>query len=471
MSKEPSTPLVWNLDNVRDVAESVGISSLSSEAVKSLAQEVEYRVGQVTMEAMRFMQAGKRAVLGTQDIAQALKVLDVEPLYGYESTRPLRYGEASLGPGQPLYYIEDEEVDFEKLINAPLPKVPRDIVMTAHWLGVEGVQPSIPQNPTTAEAKSSELVPKGPGANPYLGALAGNDNVSQKPLVRHIISKELIKYFETVVAAILSDDIDPKIVQGRLNALNSLRSEMGLHQLLPYFVQYVTHKVTMCLDDLFVLDSMMDLFDALVDNKNLYLAPYYPSMVPPVLSCMITRNLGPGNADDEIQKKYDLRNKAASLAGKMVVRIEDPNNKILERLISTFLKFFLDEEQSLATHFGALKGIFYSLTPEKKRRILTHLIEPFDKEVLTPASRRTGEKTVEVTMLIGAIVQNIESFETPIEARLVANEPEPSQAKLEKYLGPVIGSRIWIYNRPVLNKLIIKAIDEYKAYTKAQKES
>jgi hypothetical protein len=55
-------------------------------------------------------------------------------LYGYDSTRPLKFGEASLGPGQPLFYVEDEEVDFEKLINAPLPKVPREVSFTGEWI-------------------------------------------------------------------------------------------------------------------------------------------------------------------------------------------------------------------------------------------------------------------------------------------------------------------------------------------------
>lgn len=127
-AEEPK--LLWNPENVKDVAESVGISALNDEALRCLAQDVEYRLGQLIVEALRFMRAACRTTLTVQDISQALRVLDVEPLYGYESTRPLRYGEASLGPGQPLFYIEDEEVDFEKLINAPLPKVPRDMSFT-----------------------------------------------------------------------------------------------------------------------------------------------------------------------------------------------------------------------------------------------------------------------------------------------------------------------------------------------------
>lgn len=121
---------VWNPENIRDVAESVGIPTLNKDVSDNLARDVEFRISQVLEEALKFMRHGRRTTLTTQDITQALRVLDVEPLYGYESTRPLRFGEASIGPGQPLFYVEDEEVEFEKLINAPLPKVPREISFT-----------------------------------------------------------------------------------------------------------------------------------------------------------------------------------------------------------------------------------------------------------------------------------------------------------------------------------------------------
>ena len=264
---------VWNPENVKDVAESIGITSLSDEVLQSLTSDIEYRLSQVLEEALKFLRHSKRSVLSTQDISQALRTLEVEPLYGYESTRPLRFGEASIGGGQPLFYVEDEEVDFEKLINAPLPKVPREISFTAHWLAVEGVQPSIPQNPTTAESRNQELVPKGSNANPTQAAMSGNDSVTVKPLVKHVLSKELQLYFEKICSALLDESNNDY----RIAALASISSDPGLHQLVPYFVQFIAEKVTHSLKSRFVLEQMLELTHAMLNNKTLHVDPYVSS--------------------------------------------------------------------------------------------------------------------------------------------------------------------------------------------------
>lgn len=125
----------WNPENIQDVSESVGISSLNDEVLQALTAEVQYRVAQVIEEAQRFMRHSRRTIMTTKDISLALRVLDVEPLYGYESTRPLRFGEATFG--QTLFYVEDEEIDFERLINAPLPKIPREIAYTGEFIGTD----------------------------------------------------------------------------------------------------------------------------------------------------------------------------------------------------------------------------------------------------------------------------------------------------------------------------------------------
>ena len=145
----------------------------------------------------------------------------------------------------------------------------------AHWLAVEGVQPSIPQNPTTADSRNQELIPKGPGANSSLAAMSGNDNVTVKPLVKHVLSKELQLYFEKICSALLDESNN----EYQVAALASIRSDPGLHQLVPYFVQFIAEKVTHNLKSLFILAQMMQLTTAMLENKNLYVDPYVCSVL------------------------------------------------------------------------------------------------------------------------------------------------------------------------------------------------
>lgn len=386
---------IWNPDNIRDVAESVGITNLNNDVTENLARDVEYRIAQVLEEALKFMRHSKRTLLTTQDISHALRVLDVEPLYGYETTRPLRFGEASLGPGQPLFYVEDEEVDFEKLINAPLPKVPREVTFSAHWLAVEGVQPSIPQNPTSADSRNLELVSKGPNANPNLAAMSGNQNVAVKPLVKHILSKELQQYFERVCNAFLDESSE----EYRISAFSSLREDPGLHQLVPYFVQFIAEKVTHSLKDIFVLTQVMHMAEALIQNKSLYVDPYVASLVPPVLTCLIGRQLG-GNAD--LSEQYVLRDLAASLLGQIAKKYSHASHTLKPRLARSCLKNFLDPAKPFGTHYGAIIGLHAIGGPDVVRELIVPNYNTY-KSLLLEAINEDGPRRPEAEKVLSAL--------------------------------------------------------------------
>ena len=142
------------------------------------------------------------------------------------------------------------------------------VMAIAHWLAVEGVQPSIPQNPTAADSRNLELLSKGPNANSTLAAMSGT-NVAVKPLVKHVLSKELQLYFEKVCSAFLDSS-----EEYRTSGYASLREDPGLHQLVPYFVQFIAEKVTHSLKDIFALTQVMHMTEALVQNKSLYVDPY-----------------------------------------------------------------------------------------------------------------------------------------------------------------------------------------------------
>ncbi|KAG6287308.1 hypothetical protein E4U46_004185 [Claviceps purpurea] len=464
MAAEPPRPkLLWNTENVKDVAESVGIHALNEEALKALTQDVEYRVGQVIIEALRLMRAARRTTLTVNDISLALKVLDVEPLYGYDSTRPLRYGEASLGPGQPLFYIEDEEVDFEKLINAPLPKVPRDMTFTAHWLAIEGVQPSIPQNPTTAESRSQELLPKGPGANPALAALAGNDNVSVKPSVKHIVSKELILYFDKIQAAVLDDNPDEEVVRLRQAALGSVRDDPGLHQLVPYFINFIMDRVTHNLDDTFTLKQMMDLTNALIENKSLFLDPYASSLSAPALTCLMARKLGSDDGVDALRDQYELRQLAASLVGRIARKYSASNTLLRPKLTRTCLKYFLDPTKPPAVLYGAIFGLLESGGPEAIRVLVLQNLKTFDAAILQPLKERS-EGSIEYEMLVQGLVQAVASLAQNAPLLDASNgvnggggSIEKLSAELTDFLGPLLGRKLALSGNRALISAVLDA--------------
>lgn len=497
----PSSGSIWNPANIQDVAESVGVNSLAPNALDYLTRDVEFRLAQVLEEALKHMRHSKRTTLHTTDVTLALRTLEVEPLYGYESTRPLKFGETSIGPGQPLFYLEDEEVDFEKLINAPLPKVPREITFTAHWLAIEGVQPTIPQNPTQVDAaRGDNLLPKGPGTNPHLAATAGSDNLSVKPLVKHILSKELQLYFEHVTSAVL-DESNPEY---RAAALSSLRDDPGLHQLVPYFVQYVAEKVTHNMKNLFVLGQMLHLIASLLSNPHLHVAPYVASLVPPVLTCLIGKRLGPAqtassaaasnsaflstltngtaaaattsapNADQALPAHYPLRTLASSVLKSLTRPSFTEAIPTLKPRIGRSLlqKLLASTAQSLGTYYGALQGLCGIAGSEGVRTLVLpnlravnvsfqEVLDEGSEEVIGP--EESESRRMEVAAIVEVVVGALRGLEEDENARPHGNDDsmqmsassEQDKEALTERVGSLFAQRICEIGRPGLIRVAL----------------
>jgi transcription initiation factor TFIID subunit 6 len=290
-----------------------------------------------------------------------------------------------------------------------------------------------------------------------LAALAGNDNVAFKPLVKHVVSKELILFFDKIRGAILDEDPDPEVVILRESALESVRSDPGLHQLVPYFVQFVAEKVTHSTNNTFVLRQMMDLTSAVITNKSLFVDPYVSNIVAPILTCLVGRNIGAGTPES-LKSEFQLRDMAASLLGQICTKYAESSEQLRPRLVRTLLKYFLDPQRSLGEHYGAIAGLITVGGPEGIRSLLLPNIKPFEY-VLTKAQNERGANDQSISMVIAILVKAVSSItDSPAPFSNGTNGVVAAEAPLvEEFLGTIIGSRVNALSNRALCKAVLEA--------------
>lgn len=101
-------------------------------------------------DAVKFMRHGKRQRMSTHDIDHALKIKNIEPTYGFFAKDHVPFRFAS-GGGRELHFVEEKEIDLNEVVSMAggptWPKLPLEITLRAHWLCIDGVQPTIPENP------------------------------------------------------------------------------------------------------------------------------------------------------------------------------------------------------------------------------------------------------------------------------------------------------------------------------------
>ena len=125
----------------------------------------------------------------------------------------------------------------------PLLLIFAPFILVGHWLAIEGVQPQVPENPSQSLTNAALGSTNGASLGSAAGVTSQSssltvDGLQEKYVVKHHLSKEHQMYFETVTTCLFSKDL--KAVQ---TALQSLKNDAGIQQLLPYLMQFIAEMV------------------------------------------------------------------------------------------------------------------------------------------------------------------------------------------------------------------------------------
>ncbi|CAG2167757.1 unnamed protein product [Oppiella nova] len=367
-AKDKSTPGAvghFGVDSIKVIGDQLAISNITDDASRLLAEDVTYRVKCILQDSLKFAMHSKRRTVNTSDIDFALKNKNIEPLFGFCNSdhSPFRFAS---GGGRELYFNEEKEIDLSEVLTASTtPKLPQDVALKVHWLSIDGIQPSIPENPpplsrdqqreesvdpAMALKKASQLKPN-QQQKLQQKKKKQMEMVRVKQFATHELSVEQQLYYKEITEACVGSD------EGRRSeALQSLTYDPGLHQMLPRLCTFISEgvKVNVVQNNLALLIYLMRMVKALLDNHNLYLEKYLHELIPTVLTCIVSKQLC--NRPD-VDNHWTLRDFASRLLSQICKNFNTTTNNVQTR-VTQLLSQSLDKDRlPMASYYGAVSGL------------------------------------------------------------------------------------------------------------------
>lgn len=361
----------------------------------------------VSQEAQKFARHAKRTYLTPEDVNLALKMRNVQPIYGLSSsTDPARFVKAA--GFEDVFYAKDPVLKMEDALETPLEPQPWDAGLRIHWLAVDGVQPVIPENApflpanhrlkrrrtdyepprTTTQglaAKSTPAAAKavskvgddiGSGSNvagnakmqdQSVGGIAlENETLVRAPL-KHVLTRELNMYYDKL-SAVMKDPFlvskkslvhtEPKEITERSveisvackAVLSSLRIDAGLQPLVPYICQFIANEIADSIANVPKLEVLLRAIQAFSSNPNVDLGQYLHMVIPAVLTCLLAKHIGSPSRS------------IANFSGKdFILSLESPHWEVREHA---------------AGAIASICAMYPEIAPRVQRQILSAMTSP-----------------------------------------------------------------------------------------------
>ncbi|KAH7646621.1 LOW QUALITY PROTEIN: transcription initiation factor TFIID subunit 6 [Dermatophagoides farinae] len=380
----------FGADSVKMIAESIGIANLSDDATRLIADDITMKLKCVAQDAMKFAVHGRRTMMSVSDIDHSLKHKNIPPMFGYTDKELLPFRFAS-GGGRELYFQEEKEVDLPDILGmSSLAKLPQDVAIKCHWLSIEGVQPAIPENPPPLSKDRLRL----DGIDPSLvlklqntPGIQTNKFITQKPkkmvevikvkqYATHELSMEQQLYYKEITEACVGSD-----ESRRIEALQSLTYDSGLHQMLPRLCTFISEgvKVNVVQNNLALLIYLMRMVKALLDNHNLYLEKYLHDLIPTVLTCVVSKQLC---LRPEQDNHWALRDFGSRLMSQICRNFNTNTNNIQVR-VTQLLSHSLDKERIAQSSLYGVIACLCEMGPEVQRAFLLKRVKMIGDRIRT----------------------------------------------------------------------------------------
>ena len=338
-------------------------------------------------EAQKFSRHAKRTYLTPEDVNLALKLRNVQPIYGLSSSMdPSRFVRAA--GFEDVFYLKDPVLSIETALEEiPQMSAPWEAGLRIHWLAIDGVQPVIPENaPLLAKwqhvkRRRTEYEPpqgvQGTGVLPVVTSAGtrtrgvstvdagggqrgaaesgqlelpsqlhlGTGGLEGGALVRaplkHILSRELQLYYDKVAhvlknpfpasdSGVDQQGLGPRAATTDISLscraiLASLRVDAGVQPLVPYLCQLLSKEIADSITDAPKLLVLLRASKALCLNFHLDVGQYLHLIMPALLTCLLGRQIGSSGRSSA--KKSSM---ASSTGGDLVLDPEAPHWQVRE---------------------------------------------------------------------------------------------------------------------------------------------
>jgi transcription initiation factor TFIID subunit 6 len=317
---------------------------MDAEGKRTLSALVEEHMTEIVRAAVGVQRHSKRA-----RVQRSLQLSDVKMALQYKGEAPVY----STG-------LKNEKVDLNAYLQSELQDAPPDMAMTMHWLAVDGIQPNIPLNrrsnasdgnePLLALDKAHDKEAQDSDEDP-----SSSSGISIRQLLPRLLAEELVLYFTRITLAI---ERGTPIQQDA--ALHSVAFDSGTQELVPFFCRFVVLQIHHNIGNAPYCHVLIRLVHALVQNPNLHLELHLNQLLPPVLTCVVAKQLSnpskSKSTSTNVDDAFSLRVGAAHALSTICTSFGEKYASLKPKVLSE-LSVACQPSQPIETQFGGIVGM------------------------------------------------------------------------------------------------------------------